>query len=152
MWAVYIVVGSTGRPLDRGVAGLGVGLAIGAVAIAPFGVAGQRTGVVSLAAACWRRACLVGVFSDAIGYGIDQHVLRRIPIRRFALLLALLPVTAMVIGVHRPRPASRPPLDLVGIALVLAGVIPQERTRSTTCPTRRHRLTPNCCRGQVRPT
>jgi threonine/homoserine efflux transporter RhtA len=34
------------------------------------------------------------VFSNAIGYGIDQHVLRRIPIRRFSVLLALLPVTA----------------------------------------------------------
>ena len=78
-----------------------------------------------------RRACcvaclLVGVFSNAIGYGIDQHVLRRIPVRRFSVLLALLPVTAVVIGwlVLDQRPSA---LDLAGIALVLAGVVLQER-------------------------
>ena len=72
-------------------------------------------------------ACLVvGVCSNAIGYGIDQHVLRRIPVRRFSVLLALLPVTAVVIGwiVLDQRPSA---LDLVGIALVLAGVVLQER-------------------------
>ncbi len=72
-------------------------------------------------------ACLVvGVFSNAIGYGIDQHVLRRIPVRRFSVLLALLPVTAVVIGwiVLDQRPSA---LDLAGIALVLVGVVLQER-------------------------
>jgi inner membrane transporter RhtA len=69
---------------------------------------------------------LVGVFSNAIGYGIDQFTLRRIPIRRFSLLLALLPVTAAFIGwlALDQRPSN---LDLVGIALVLVGVIVQER-------------------------
>ena len=57
-------------------------------------------------------ACLVvGVFSNAIGYGIDQHVLRRIPVRRFSVLLALLPVTAVAIGWvaldQRPRCSTR---------------------------------------------
>src|SRR5690606_26463536 len=37
MWAVYIVIGSRVARLDRGVAGLGIGLAIGALAIAPAG-------------------------------------------------------------------------------------------------------------------
>ena len=119
---------SSGRAsprLDRGVAGLGVGLAIGAVALDPV----RRA---RAAAACGRSprllvACLlVGVFSNAIGYGIDQHVLRRIPVRRFSVLLALLPVTAVVIGwlALDQRPSA---LDLAGIALVLAGVVLQER-------------------------
>ncbi len=72
-------------------------------------------------------ACLlVGVFSNAIGYGIDQHVLRRIPVRRFSVLLALLPVTAVLIGwlVLDQRPSA---LDLAGIGLVLVGVAIQER-------------------------
>ena len=72
-------------------------------------------------------ACLVvGVCSNAIGYGIDQHVMRRIPVRRFAVLLALLPVTAVLIGwlVLDQRPTA---LDLVGIALVLGGVTLQDR-------------------------
>lgn len=124
MWATYIVVGSRVARLDRGVAGLGVGLAIGALAIAPLGAPGSGPVWVSpsLLAAC----LVVGIFSNAIGYGIDQHVLRRIPVRRFSLLLALLPVTAVVIGFlaldQRPSAA-----DLAGIALVLSGVVIQER-------------------------
>ena len=69
---------------------------------------------------------MVGVFSNAIGYGIDQHVLRRIPVRRFSLLLALLPVTAVMIGwlALDQVPTA---LDLFGIVLVLAGVALQDR-------------------------
>ena len=69
---------------------------------------------------------LTGVFSNAIGYGIDQFVLRRIPIRRFSLLLALLPVTALVVGwvALDQRPSL---VDLAGISLVLVGVGLQER-------------------------
>jgi inner membrane transporter RhtA len=66
------------------------------------------------------------VFSNAIGYGIDQHVLRRIPVRRFSVLLALLPVTAMTIGFIALGQVPTP-IDLVGVALVLSGVITQER-------------------------
>jgi inner membrane transporter RhtA len=124
MWAAYIVIGSRVARLDRGVAGLGVGLAIGALVIAPVGAPGSGDVWTSprLLALC----LLVGVFSNAIGYGIDQFTMRRIPIRRFSLLLALLPVTAAFIGwlVLDQRPST---VDLVGIALVLVGVMVQER-------------------------
>lgn len=124
MWAVYIVVGSRVARLDRGVAGLGVGLALGAVVIAPIGAAGGGPvwGSPGLLGAC----LLVGVFSNAIGYGIDQHVLRRIPVRRFSVLLALLPVTATVIAFIALGQVPGG-LDLFGIALVLAAVILQDR-------------------------
>ncbi|MGH2942168.1 MAG: EamA family transporter, partial [Solirubrobacteraceae bacterium] len=90
MWAVYIVFGSRVALIGRGVAGLGIGLAIGAVALTPFGAPGS--GPVWTSARLLLACLLVGVFSNAIGYGIDQHVLRRIPVRRFSVLLALLPV------------------------------------------------------------
>ena len=52
--------------------------------------------------------------------------MRRIPVRRFAVLLALLPVSAMGLGFialgQRPSMA-----DLFGAALVIAGVLLQER-------------------------
>ncbi len=124
MWAAYIVIGSRVARLDRGVAGLGVGLAIGALAIAPAGApwSGDVWTSPRLLALC----LLVGVFSNAIGYGIDQFTMRRIPIRRFSLLLALLPVTAAGIGwlVLDQQPSG---IELVGIALVLVGVVVQER-------------------------
>lgn len=124
MWAAYIVVGARVARLDRGLAGLGVGLAIGAVAITPAGAPGS--GPVWTSPSLLAGCLLVGVLSNAVGYGIDQHVLRRIPVRRFSVLLALLPVTATVIAFVAldQRPSS---LDLVGLALVLTGVVVQER-------------------------
>ncbi len=124
MWAAYIVIGSRVARLDRGVAGLGVGLAIGALAIAPLGA--PSSGDVWTSPRLLVLCLLVGVFSNAIGYGIDQFTMRRIPIRRFSLLLALLPVTAAFIGwlVLDQRPSG---IELFGIALVLVGVIVQER-------------------------
>lgn len=128
LWAVYIILGRRVAHLDRGMAGLGVGLAIGSVAILPFGIAGSRVvfGDGRLLLMC----VAVGALSSAIGYGIDQVVLRRIPVRRFAVLLALLPVSAMVLGYvaldQRPSMA-----DLFGAALVVAGVLLQEREELT---------------------
>ena len=124
MWATYIVIGSRVARQDRGVAGLGIGLVIGAIAITPIGAPSSG--------AAWESPrllllCLfVGVMSNAIGYGIDQAVLRRIPVRRFSVLLALLPVTATLIAFIAldQRPDA---LDLVGMALVLVGVVVQER-------------------------
>lgn len=124
MWAGYIVIGSRVARLDRGVSGLGIGLAIGALAITPIGAPGSLDVWSSprLLALC----LLVGVFSNAIGYGIDQFTMRRIPVRRFSLLLALLPVTAVLIGwiVLDQQPSG---IEFVGIALVVVGVIVQER-------------------------
>jgi len=124
MWAAYIVIGSRVARLDRGVAGLGIGLAIGAVVITPIGAPGSLDVWTTprLLALC----LLVGVFSNAIGYGIDQFTMRRIPVRRFSLLLALLPVTAAGIGwlVLDQRPSG---IEFAGIALVLVGVVVQER-------------------------
>jgi inner membrane transporter RhtA len=124
LWAAYIVIGSRVAHANRGVAGLGVGLAIGAFAITPAGA--PWSGPVWVSPVLVLLCCATGVFSNAIGYGIDQHVLRRIPIRRFSVLLALLPVTALVVGwvALDQEPGA---LDLAGMALVLAGVALQER-------------------------
>ena len=124
LWAGYIVLGARVAQVDRGVAGLGLGLCIGAIVTTPIGAPWSCPVWLSptLLAAC----LLVGVFSNAIGYGIDQFTMRRIPIRRFSLLLALLPVTASVIGwiVLGQQPSA---LDVIGITLVLVGVAVQER-------------------------
>ena len=126
MWAAYIVIGSRVARLERGVAGLGIGLAVGALVIAPAGApwSGDVWSSPRLLALC----VLVGVFSNAIGYGIDQFTMRRIPIRRFSLLLALLPVTAALIGwlVLDQQPSG---IETFGIALVLVGVMVQEREK-----------------------
>ena len=124
MWAGYIVAGSRVALADRGVAGLGFGLAVGSVVMAPFCLSDAGTVVSSptILLAC----AAVGLLSNAIGYGIDQSTLRRIPVRRFSVLLALLPVCAAVFGFLflDQTPTT---VDLVGMVLVLAGVALQER-------------------------
>ena len=124
LWAGYIVIGSRVAQVDRGVAGLGIGLAIGALVLTPIGAPGS--GEVWTSPTLLMLCLAVGVFSNAIGYGIDQFTMRRIPIRRFSLLLALLPVTGTLIGwIGLGQQPSA--IDVAGIALVLVGVAVQER-------------------------
>ena len=96
----------------------------GALVIAPFGAAdvadAARTPHIIFLAA------LVGLLSSAIGYGIDQSTLRRIPVRRFSVMLALLPVTAFVFGMIFLGQTPTV-VDLVGAVLVLTGVAVQDR-------------------------
>lgn len=124
MWALYIVVGSRVANLRSGVGGLAVGLAIGTAVLTPIGAPGS--GHVWTSAGLLGLCLLTGVFSNALGYGIDQHVLRRIPVRRFSVLLATLPVTAIAVGWialdQQPGPA-----EWLGIALILGAIAVQER-------------------------
>jgi inner membrane transporter RhtA len=123
-WAAYIVLGRRVAGLDRGLSGLGVGLVIGGLAIMPFSI-GHIGTVLTTPRLLWL-CFLVGVLSSSIGYAIDQVVLRRIPMRRFALLLALLPVTAMAVGLIALDQVPSI-TDLVGAALVITGVVLQDR-------------------------
>lgn len=131
LWGAYIVVGSRVANVRSGVAGLGVGLAIGSVFLTPIGA--PHSGPVWVSPVLLLLCVATGVFSNAIGYGIDQYVMRRIPIRRFSVLLATLPVTAVLIGwlALGQRPGA---LDLAGIALVLTGVGIQERDKIVGLP------------------
>ena len=63
----------------------------------------------------------VGLCSSVIPYITDQLAMARLPRATFALLLSLLPATAALIGalVLRQIPA---PAELLGIALIMAGV------------------------------
>lgn len=127
-WAAYIVVGSRVAQLNRGVSGLGVGLAIGAVAISPFGA--PQSGPAWTSPTILGLCLLVGLFSNALGYGIEQSIMRKIPVRRFSVLLALLPVTAVVFGlVFLDQTPTI--IDAIGIALVLTGVVVQQRETLT---------------------
>ncbi len=128
-WAAYIVIGSKVAVTSSGVEGLAVGLAIGSVMLIPIGApwSGPVWGAPPLLLAC----LVTGVFSNAIGYGIDQFVLRQVSVRRFSVLLAMLPVTAVIVGwVALDQQPSV--LDLAGIAAVLVGVSLQERDAAQT--------------------
>ncbi len=118
-WAAYILLGARVSRLERGLDGLAIGLVIGAVAIAPVGVWHSSTAFTTpwLVLLC----VAVGVLSNAVPYALDQVVLRRVTAGAFALLLALLPTTATIIGAA-VLGQSPDALELVGIALVVAAL------------------------------
>lgn len=128
LWAGYIVFGQRVAHQDRGLNGLGVGLVMGAVLTAPIGLPGS--GPAWFDARLLLLCAVVGMLSTAIPYAIDQHVLRRIPVRRFSVLLALLPVTAIVIG-YFGLDQTPGVLDVAGSALVIVAVVIQEREEIT---------------------
>lgn len=119
-WAGYIVVGHRVAMSGAGVDGLGVGMAIGALVIAPFTAGGL--GALGTRPLLILAALATGLLSNAIPYGIDQAVLARIDRARFALLQSLLPLTATVVGfaVLAQRPSVS---ELVGIALVAVAIV-----------------------------
>jgi inner membrane transporter RhtA len=98
LWAGYVVLGHR-MASDGGIRaqdGLALGMAIGAVGLAPFLVSSAVPALVSppLLGAC----LLVGVASSVVPYALEQIAMRRLPRARFALLLALLPATAAIVG------------------------------------------------------
>ena len=98
LWAAYIVLGHrvAADSQLRAQDGLALAMAIGALALAPFLVVSAVPALVDplLLAAC----LAVGVASSVVPYGLEQVAMRRLPRARFALLLALLPATATVVG------------------------------------------------------
>jgi inner membrane transporter RhtA len=98
LWAGYVVLGHR-MASDGGIRaqdGLALGMAMGAVGLAPFLVSSAVPALVSppLLGAC----LLVGVASSVVPYALEQIAMRRLPRARFALLLALLPATAAIVG------------------------------------------------------
>jgi len=129
LWAGYVVLG---RRVARdtsghGIGSLAVGMGVGALAFAPFFAASALPALVD-----WRFALAilaVGVLSSVIPYAVEQVVLRRVTAATFAILLALLPATAVVVGAVGLRQLPTWP-ELAGIALVCAAITLTSRRRA----------------------
>lgn len=116
----YVVLGHrVSRTAAGGIQGLGVAMAVAALAALPIGIGQALPAFASpplLAAAAG-----VGICSSVVPYVCDQLAMARLPRASFALMLSLLPLTATLIGivVLRQVPSLS---DACGIALVVAGV------------------------------
>ncbi|KRE28083.1 multidrug DMT transporter permease [Mycobacterium sp. Soil538] len=123
LWAGYILLGKRVADAGAGIDSLAVGMAVAALLSAPvlLGAQGVIDASVLTEPRTWLLGAGVGVLSSAIPYALDQPVLARVGRARFALLLALLPATAAVVGAvalaQRPDGA-----EIVGIALVMAAL------------------------------
>lgn len=127
-WAGYIVFGHRVAQNQTGLDGLGLGMVFGAGLISVFGAR-------HLSDALDRPALLVlalatGLLSNVIPYAIDQLVLRRMDQYRFALLQAMLPASAILMGLIALGQVPGA-LDLVGVALVVAALSPPLRLTSS---------------------
>lgn len=128
-WAGYIILG---HRVARGAAwvdGLGVGMFVGALVISPFGIPHVPTAVTQ--PSLLGLGLLVGLLSNVVPYGLDQWVMRRIDRNRFALLQALAPVTAAVVGfiMLSQEPSPR---EMIGIGLVIVAILLSRSTDRTT--------------------
>jgi inner membrane transporter RhtA len=116
-----------------GIDQLGLSMIIAAAVVTPFGVAAAAPVFIHPLWLVWGIG--VGLCSSVIPYVTDQLAMARLPRATFALMLALLPAAAVVIGllVLAQVPTFQ---DLVGIALVVVGVAmhraPPERGSATT--------------------
>jgi inner membrane transporter RhtA len=124
MWAGYILLGKRVAEAGSGLDSLAVGMAAAAALLAVPLLAPQLLSDASVFGEprTWLLGIGIGVLSTAVPYALDQVVLMRLGRARFALLLALLPVTAAVVGavVLAQRPSFA---EAAGIALVAAALV-----------------------------
>lgn len=116
------------RPAS-GIDQLGLSMLIACVLVSPAGLGAALPAFTRPLWLAWGAG--VGVCSSVVPYVIDQLVMARLGRARFALMLALLPAAATVIGlvVLHQVPTWR---DLGGIALVVAGVAVHREAQPAT--------------------
>ena len=142
MWAAYVLLGKRVARAGSGIDDLATGFTVAAVVLSPLlltGGAGAQIpfGVANLAplAVPWVLGLSVGlgVLSSVVPYVLDQVVLRRVGQARFAVLLALLPATATLIGLVMlaQLPGA---LEAVGILLVIGAVALRSRDGDEPAP------------------
>jgi inner membrane transporter RhtA len=119
---------SPGAPAVSGIDQLGLAMLVAAVAATPAGIGAAWPAFTHPAWLLWGLG--VGVCSSVIPYVTDQLAMARLRRSTFALMLALLPATATVVGlvVLGQVPTAA---DLAGIGLVIAGIALHRDGRTT---------------------
>ena len=129
-WAGYILLGKRVAVGGDGIDGLAIGFAAATVMLSPlaFGTAEVWSSPRMLLLGIG-----VGVLSTVVPYALDQVVLRRVGQARFALLLALLPVTAGVTGFVLLGQVPSV-VETIGTLAVVAGVALRSRESPSSEP------------------
>jgi inner membrane transporter RhtA len=121
LFALYIVLGHrvAQRGAAAGIDGLAASMLIAAVAVTPL--AGWAALPALIDPVALAAGIGVGIASSVIPYVCDQLAMAKLTRAAYALMVALLPATATVIGVVvlSQLPTA---VELAGVALVVAGV------------------------------
>jgi inner membrane transporter RhtA len=138
-WVGYILLSErTGRGFAR-LDGLAIAMAIGALAVLPFGVA--TTGATLVLPHVLLLGLGVAVLSSAIPYGLELIALRRLPAATFSILLSLAPALAAIAGLTILGQQLEF-LDAVAIGLVVVASMGAVRAARVTAVGRRARVIP----------
>lgn len=131
LFVAYVILGHkiSQSGASGGVERLGAAMAIGFLAVMPIGFMQAMHALTNP----WLLAAGIGVglCSSVIPYVCDQIAMSRLPRASFALMLTLLPASAVIIGavVLAQMPTVR---DVAGIALVMIGVALHRPTADAT--------------------
>ena len=95
-WAAYIVLSARTGSIFPGGTGLVIALCLGAVVLAPFGIAGGGYALLDP----WLLLAGFGVamLSSAVPYSLELEALRKLPSRVFGVLMSLEPAVAALVG------------------------------------------------------
>ena len=120
-FVLYVILGHliASDGATAGIDRLAAAMLVAVIAAFPFGI--REAGPAFVSPPLLGAAVGIGVSSSVIPYVCDQLAMARLPRAAFALLLALLPATASVIGIvvlHQVPSIS----ELCGIVLVVVGV------------------------------
>lgn len=122
LFALYIVLAhdvARADPLTSPIDRLGASMIIAGAAISPFGFGAAAPALLDPIAL--GAGVAVGVSSSVIPYVLDQLAMKRLPRATYALFVALLPATAVIIGVivlHQVPSL----VESLGVLLVACGV------------------------------
>ena len=123
-WAVHIVSGAKVARGHAGIDGLAMAFVFGTIFTIPFGIADAD----AVASHLWLipLGLVIGTLSSVTSYGIDQRILRKVTVRHYSVLLAMLPIVSSLFGyvVFDQTPTG---WDLVGGVFIIAGIVLQER-------------------------
>jgi inner membrane transporter RhtA len=119
-WGAYIVLNARLGLLFPGVTGLTLGMCVGALAVAPLGIAEGGGGLFSPESLLL--GGLVGVLSSVIPYSFEVEALRRIAPPVFGVLMSLEPAVAALAGFVVVGQQIRLRL-VIGIALVIVASV-----------------------------
>ena len=95
-WGAYILINARVGAAFPGIGGLAWAMALGAVLLAPFGIAGGGSDLLELEVLAV--GLVIGLLSSALPYGLELEALRRLPNAVFGVLMSLEPAAAALMG------------------------------------------------------
>lgn len=130
-WALYILSSQRTGEIVAGLGGLAIAMAIGAIAVLPFGIA--QAGVVLLDPRVLALGATVALLSSAIPYALELIALRSLNAATFSILMATSPGIATLAGFLILQQHIGW-LEAGGIALVICASIGAVRMRERRAP------------------